>query len=123
MIYEKALSMAIVKTEDGLCEWEIWGRASNEVYLWAVCKVREPIGTAGSVPAVIQLGANGEIVKVTLPRDGANYPEEIQRLFPFSVQEKIFALDFAGAEAEKYIDKRLLSGDPPMITKAGTPLP
>ncbi len=101
MIYEKALSMAIVKTEDGLCEWETWGRSSNEVYLWALCKVRGPIGTAGSVPAVIQLGANGAIVKVTIPRDGANYPEDIRRLFPLSIQNRIFAHNFASAEGRK----------------------
>lgn len=123
MVYEKALSKAIVKTDTGLCEWEIWGRSNNDVYLWALCKVRGPIGTAGSVPVVIRLGKNGEITEVTIPRDGVNYPEDIRGLFPLSVQEKIFALEFAGAEAEEHIDERLLSDGPPMIAKAGTPLP
>ena len=95
MIYEKALSSAIVKTDDGLCEWEILGKAGNEVYVWALCKVRDPIGTAGSVPAVIQFGKNGEIEKIVFPRDGANYPKDIRELFPLDIQEEIFSLKFS----------------------------
>ena len=37
--------------------------------MWAECKVRESIATAWSGPAVIQLGENGEIEKVIIPRD------------------------------------------------------
>jgi hypothetical protein len=48
-IYEKALSQSIGNTGNGLCEWEILGNSGNEVYVWALCKVREPVGTAGSV--------------------------------------------------------------------------
>jgi hypothetical protein len=123
MIYEKALSSAIVKTDDGLCEWEILGKAGNEVYVWALCKVRDPIGTAGSVPAVIQLGKNGEIEKIVFPRDGANYPKDIRELFPLDIQEEIFSLKFDGPAAEKHINERLISGDPPLIVIDEIPLP
>jgi len=123
MIYERALSKAIVNTDDGLCEWEIWGKSSHEVYVWALCKVREPIGTAGSVPAIIQLGENGEIEKVIIPRNGVDYPIDIREMFPPDVQEKIFAFVFDGPKAEEHIDERMRSNGPPLIELSGIPLP
>ena len=123
MIYERALSKAIVNTDDGLCEWEIWGKSSDEVYVWAECKVRESIGTAGSGPALIKLGENGEIEKVVLPRDGEMYPKDIREMFPPGFQEKIFPSEFDGPKAMKHIDERTLSNGPPLIELSGTPLP
>jgi hypothetical protein len=123
MVYQQALSKAIVNTHDGLCEWEILGTSGNEVYVWALCKVRELIGSAGSVPAVIKLGENGEIEKVTIPRDGNFYPKDVQALFPAEIQEKVFHSDFNGSEAEKHIDERLKSNGPPLIVISGTLLP
>lgn len=67
--------------------------------------MRDPIGIAGSVPAVIQSGTNGEIEKVVLPRAGENYSQDIGELFPMSAQEKIFSLNFNGLAAEKHINK------------------
>lgn len=124
MIYEKALSRAIVQKEDGLCEWEILGQSNDEVYVWAYCKVREPIGTAASIPIVIQLGKNGEIEKVTIPRDGNNYPIDIRALFPEDVQQKIFPHSvFDSTAAKEHIDERLKSNGPPSIAISGTTLP
>ena len=123
MIYERALSKAIVNKEDGLCEWEIWGKSNHEVYVWALCKVREPIGTAGSVPAVIHLGENGEIDNVVIPRDGEYYPKDIREMFPQDIQEKIFAFVFDGPKAENHIKERLLSNGPPLIDISGIHLP
>lgn len=122
-IYEKALSKAVVNTNDGLCEWEILGNSGNEVYVWALCKVKEPIGTAGSVPAVIRLAQTGEIEKVDIPKDGNFYSQDIQALFPVEIQEKVFLSTFDGPAAEKHIDKRLKSNEPPMIEISGIPLP
>jgi hypothetical protein len=112
-----------VNTDDGLCEWEILGNLGNEIYVWALCKVREPIGTAGSVPAVIKLGESGEIEKITIPRDGNFYSSDIQTLFPTDIQKKVFRSQFNGPEAEKHIDERLESNDPPLIAISGTPMP
>jgi hypothetical protein len=124
MIYEKALSKAIVNKEDGLCEWEILGNSGNEVYVWALCMVRGPIRTAGSGPAVIQLGQDGEIEKVILPRDGNYYNQDIQLLFPAEIQGKGLSFSpFNGVEAENHIDERLKTNGPPLIVISGVPLP
>ena len=90
-MYEDALLKATVRNEDGLCEWEIMGVSNKQVYVWALCKVRGPVGTAMSVPAVIYLEENGVIEKVVIPRDG-HYGEDIIALFPPEIQNKIFAL-------------------------------
>ena len=123
MIYERALSKAVVGTSNGLCEWEIYGKSEHEVYVWAECRVREPIGSAGSVPAVIRLAENGEIENVIIPRDGTDYPIDVRALFPADIQEKIFNQTFNGPAAEAHIDERLKTGGPPLIAIAGTALP
>jgi hypothetical protein len=123
MEYEKALSKAVVNTDDAFCEWEILGTSGDEVYVWTLCKVKEPIGTAGSGPVVIQLGDGGKIEKVTLPRDGNFYPQDIQILFPKDIQNKIFHSAFNVEDAEKHIDERLINNGPPLIAIEETPLP
>jgi hypothetical protein len=123
IIYERVLAKAIVNTYDGLCEWEIWGKSGSEIYVWALCKVREPIGTAGSMPAVIYLSENGEIDEVVLPRDGENYPKDIREMFPLDIQDKIFAFEFDGPEAENHINERLLSNGLPLIVISGSLIP
>ena len=123
MEYERALSKAVVNTDDALCEWEILGTSGDEVYVWTLCKVKEPIGTAGSGPVVIQLGEGGKIEKVSLPRDGNFYPKDIQVLFPQDIQNKISHLAFNSEDAENHIDERLVSKGPPLIAIEGTSLP
>ena len=122
-IYESALAKAIVNSEDAMCEWEIWGVSSREVYVWTVCKVRGPIGTAGSVPAVIYLGENGEILEIETPDDGTGYGPSIRKLFPLEVQNKIFAHQFDAPAAGDRIDERMRTNGPPLIAISGTPLP
>ena len=123
MEYERALSKAVVNTSDGLCEWEILGKSELKVYVWAECRVREPIGSAGSVPAVIQLAKNGEIEEVIIPRDGMDYSIDVQALFPYEIQEKVFNPTFDGPTAEEHIDERLKTNGPPLIVIDGIPLP
>lgn len=121
--YERALSKAVVNTDDALCEWEILGTSGDEVYVWTLCKVTDPIGTAGSGPVVIQLEEGGKIEKVILPRDGNFYPKDIQVLFPQEIQNKIPHLTFNSENAEKHIDERLVSKGPPLIAIEGDSLP
>jgi hypothetical protein len=123
MAYERALSKAVVNTSDGLCEWKILGKSEQEVYVWTECRVREPIGSAGSVPAVIRLAKNGEIEQVIIPRDGMDYSADVQSMFPVGIQEKIFNPTFNGPAAEAHIDERLKTNGPPLIVVDGTPLP
>ncbi len=91
--------------------------------MWAECKVRNPIGTAGSVPAVVHLSENGKIEKVVIPRDGDSYPLDIRTLFPPNVQKKIFAFEIDAPKAEKHISERMSSNGAPLIDISGTPLP
>lgn len=121
--YERALSRAVVQTSDGLCEWEILGTAGDEVYVWAECRIRGPVGSAGSVPAVIQLGKNGKIEAVKIPRDGSYYPIDVKALFPADLQENIFIPTFDGPAAEKHMAERLNTNGPPFIVINETPLP
>lgn len=121
--YEAALAEAIVRTDEALCEWEIWGVSDREVYVWALCKVKAPIGSAGSGPAAIYLGNSGEILEVALPGDGMGYSDRVQKLFPSDVQKKIFALEFDAPAAEDHIDERMTTNGPPLIVLSGTPLP
>ena len=122
-IYETALSQAVLNTTDGLCEWEILGVGAHEVYVFTLCKVRAPIGSAGFGPAVIYLAENGSIEKVTIPRDGTYYGVDIEALFPADIRDKAYQPDMDGPKAEAHIIERLKTNGPPLIALAGTPLP
>lgn len=122
--YQKALSKEIVNTEDGVYEWDILGMVGRKVYVWAVCQVRGPIGTAGSVPAVVYLGQDGKIEKVTIPRDGDKYYwEDIETMFPPDVSARIHARDTHGFADMKHLEARQTAYGPPLIVLVGTPLP
>ncbi len=123
MEYEKALAKAVVNTEEALCEWRILGQAEQEVYVWALCKVKAPIGSAGSVPAVIKLAENGEIEEVIIPRDGSYYPVDVRALFPSDIQEQVFHPALEGWAAGEHIAERLKTNGPPLIALQETPLP
>jgi hypothetical protein len=123
MMYEAALLKATVGKEDGLCEWAILGTSANEVYVWVDCKLRGPVRTAMSVPAVVYLGENGAIEKVTIPRDGVFYPEDVRALFPPDIQVKIFSHDTGDIIDMKYLEARSNNGGPPLIVVLGTPMP
>jgi len=129
MMYEAALLKATVRKEDGVCEWVILGKTNTEVYVYTLCQLRGPIGTAMSVPAVIYLGENGDIQEVTIPRDGVFYPQDIRALFPTDIQRKIFSHDFGEIVKTNdtgHLQARLNAnnkGTAPLITVLGTPMP
>lgn len=109
---------------NGLCEWELWGHVEQEVYVWAECQDKSSDnGTAASVPAVIYLGAKGEIREVVIPRDGANYGADVQKLFPSEVQKRILAGAFDGSAAMKHIATRRIDHTPPLIAQSNVTLP
>lgn len=119
--YQAALARAIHPDETGiLCEWELLGQRGREVYVWARCFNEY---RSGAAPAVIELGTDGRIEKVTLPRDGSYYSGDVRRLFPPEVQQKLFAQSFgssSGAHARARMKDPSL---PPFIAVSGTPLP
>jgi hypothetical protein len=109
---------------NGLCEWEIWGQTDQEVYGWAECQDKSSDqGSAASVPVVIYLGADKKIQSVVIPRDGAYYAIDVQKLFPRDVQKRILANAFDGTAAMKHIALRRVENTPPLIAQSETGLP
>jgi hypothetical protein len=125
IIYENALSKAILRSEGGLCEWKIYGTSNSnkEVYVWALCQFKGVDSRAGSVPAVIYLDDSGSVSKVSIPRDGTYYVEDIHIMFPPEIAVKMLAHDFDAVGAMKNIDVRRKSPALPLIVASGTPMP
>jgi hypothetical protein len=121
-LYEAALLEATIKME-GLCEWVILGVSGNEVYVYTLCQATGPRKTAMSVPAVVYLSENGTIEDVVIPRPGADYPKDVESLFPPDIQETIFAGDAYGPRTAEHLDDRIINGGPPLIIVKGTPMP
>jgi hypothetical protein len=121
VIYEKALANALLPGSlNALCEWEIWGVSGSQVYVWAQCQEGQ---SARSIPAVIYLGANGQIEKIIKPGYGVDYAKDIKTLFPPYIQARIFEFQFDGQAAEDHISSRVINHFPPLIAQQNTPLP
>ena len=109
----------------GLCEWEILGQTTQDVFVWALCEGNSfssgPVGM--SAPAVIRLATDGHIQTVTVPRDGALYSQDVKALFPLELHERIFAYTLT-PQIERHLQTRLAHpGMPPLIALTGTPSP
>jgi len=94
--YEDALARAFFsdyfRPEEVVCEWEILGRADQEVYVSAHCASTYSAGPSqGWIPAVIHIGINGAVQSAEIPGAGTAYGADIRRLFPTDVQERIFS--------------------------------
>jgi len=123
-LYEIALSKAVLDTDTGLCEWEIWGQSAREDYIWVKCIETQGDYNARSTPAVVYLTENGQIDKVTLPRPaGGDYWEDIYKLFPPDVLAKIQSHSFDAKAAEERIYERMKTNEPPLIATSGIVLP
>jgi hypothetical protein len=93
-----------------LCEWEVWGQTDETLYLWAVCA--SETGASVSTPAAVYQSANGEIMAVSIPGDGAQYGQDVRRIFPPEVQERIFAHAFdANGALERIAARREAQDD------------
>jgi hypothetical protein len=98
--YEQALAKKLLSTASSkgkvLCEWELLGRAEQEVYVWAHCKGTTPVGEnksgfpAADMPAVVRLDEHGNVLDVDIPGAGTHYAPSIRKMFPPDVQERIF---------------------------------
>ena len=130
MEYENALAkklMPLSRPEEVLCEWELSGRAKQEVYVWAVCTETAPVTEispfffrTASIPAVIHLGADGAVQKVEIPEYGSNYLSDIRRMFPLDAQKGV--ADLGGME--EHLDlRRTHLEEPPLIVLLATPQP
>jgi len=94
---EPALADRLLNDSEALCEWEVWGQTEQEVYVWALCESAS--GAAVSAPAVINIGPDGHVHSVDMPRDGSFHGEDVRDLFPPDVQARIFAHGFDGDAA------------------------
>ena len=99
--YENALAQAFFKSylqpDEVVCEWEILGRADQEVYVWGYCSViYSATPSAASIPAVIHLRTDGSVQNAEIPGSGTSYGIDIRRMFPPELQERIFGhfMDF-----------------------------
>jgi hypothetical protein len=100
------LGKTLVNDAKAWCEFEVWGREENTLFVWALCEARS--GTAASVPAVI--GIKGDkAIGVKIPRDGGNYAQDVKALFPEAVQQRIMRQEFDVKAALERIAKRKAS--------------
>ena len=123
---EVALSRSILGTVNGKCEWEVLGWLKQKVYVWALCQAGPGPGTtAASVPAVLWERQDQFIQNVEIPGDGTNYGVSIRRLFPPTVQDKLFAHSFDMEAAEKRLQARWEDQTlaPAIFARTGYPLP
>ena len=100
------LGKKLVNDAKAWCEFEVWGREENTLFVWALCEARS--GTAASVPAVIGI-KNDKAIGVKIPRDGGNYAQDVKALFPEVVQRRIMNQEFDVKAALERIAKRKAS--------------
>jgi len=128
--YQEALAKKFIFSDYvpfALCEWDILGRANQEVYVWAVCAAPAERSYAF---AVIHLAANGAVQTVEAPVNGDGWASDVQRIFPSDVQEKIASYDdnhYITQEMLNHIDwRRTHPDEPPLIVLSAmqtTPTP
>jgi hypothetical protein len=97
------LGKALVNDTKAWCEFEVWGREENTMFVWALCEARS--GTTVSAPAVV--GIKGDkAISVKMPRDGTYYTQDVKALFPEAVQRRIIKQEFDVKAALERIAKR-----------------
>ena len=100
------LGKAFVNDAKAWCEFVVWGREENALFVWALCEARS--GTAASTPAVVGI-KDDKAIGIKIPRDGANYSRDVKALFPEAVQQRIFKQEFDVKAALERIAKRKAS--------------
>jgi hypothetical protein len=100
------LGKAFVNDAKAWCEFEVWGREENTLFVWALCEARS--GATVSAPAVV--GIKGDkAINVKVPRDGSYYAQDVKALFPEAVQKRIIKQEFDVKAALERIAKRKAS--------------
>lgn len=130
--YQTALAkklMSFLPPEKVLCEWEILGRSTQTLYIWAVCQGPLPgahIDFASiSIPAVIYLEEDGCIQSIEFPSAQTYDTGGISKMFPPDVREKFSYYNFGGAKKllEHIVWRREHPEEPPLIVLLSTPMP
>ena len=117
---ERALATRVHGEPAALCEWQVLGQTSQDLYVWAVCQ-SVTNDSAVSAPAVVHLGTNGHVERVDMPRDGSLYAQDVRGLFPEDLGARIFAHDIdANAMWARVAARR---AGLPTVTVTPTPQP
>jgi hypothetical protein len=127
--YERALAMILLPPNplrgEVLCEWEILGQFTQEVYVWAFCQsppYSENLpASIASVPAVIYLKEDRSVQDVQKPGSGTAYANDVRKLFPPNVQEIIFSHAIDTSQMEAHINLRRENPGPPLIILSAMP--
>jgi len=129
--YEKALAKKLLAPNslqgEGLCEWELLGRADQSIYVWAFCQsppYSESLPPSiASIPAVIHLGVDGDVQSVEIPGSGSAYAPDVRKMFPVEIQELIFSHSIDTSRMGAHINSRRKNPEPPLIVLSATPTP
>ena len=97
---------ALVNDAKAWCEFEVWGREENTLFIWALCEARS--GATVSAPVVVGFKGN-KAITVKIPRDGAKYTLDVRAFFPEAVQNRIMRQEFDVKAALERIAKRKAS--------------
>lgn len=71
--------------------FEVLGTSEDEIYLWVLQETST--GEGASVPVLMNANRENEVLSIDgykMPGDGDMYGEDIKKMFPKYVQEKIF---------------------------------
>jgi hypothetical protein len=123
--YQDALTKMLIPSDYvpfALCEWDILGRANQEVYVWAVCSTG---GYQSMDFAVVYLDVNGVVQTVEHPSHG-RWDSDVRRMFPLDVREKMASYDANGRTLEmlNHIEwRRSHPEEPPLIVLSTMPAP
>ncbi len=138
--YESALAEKLMPQyprDKVKCEWELMEKSEQKVNVWAFCltTVTSPeIGNyyfpAASVPAVINLDADGGVQSVEIPEYGENYIAGFWKLVPDTIWDQFPTV----AAMEKHLHwRRTHPAEPPLVvlnatailmaTPTATPIP
>jgi hypothetical protein len=100
------LGKVFVNDAKAWCEFEVWGREENTLFVWALCEARSGV----TVSAAAVVGIKGDkAITVKVPRDGSYYAQDVKALFPEAVQRRIIKQEFDVKAALKRIAKRKAS--------------
>lgn len=128
--YETALAEKLLPQyprDKVLCEWELTHKSEQKIIAWAVCMttLTSPdisiyFFPAASVPAVINLNADGSVQSVEIPEYGEQYLSDFRRLFPNGAWK-----DFPNVLAmEKHLHwRRINRTEPPLVVLNATATP
>ena len=102
-----------------LCEWELTEKSAQKINVWAICMTTVTSADVGnyyfptaSVPAIINLDADGLVQSVEIPKYGEHYLSDVRMLFPNGTWE-----DLPNVSAmEKHLHwRRAHPAEPPLV--------